>query len=270
MSVFSYLTKINEGKPINMEAFRKALPDDVRENLYAYFYVEPYSAKLSRVQFMSTGMAEKLMNRFSPSSSRIDAAMKGDSHRHGVEACYLLMYQESGNGYAPYAPEVVVMAENRVYFNGHPFKSQALIVENEENFFHYRKMLEYASMCQEREISLNNTDVILAGGNRVTKAVTANWIGSTYSRVICALDYDPGGLLIYKSLLKAIPHAEFAQPSDWRAFEGFFRSSPVSSPVLCNAEQDARTLGFVGLADAFHNTRHFMEQETILSEEFTL
>lgn len=270
MSVFEYLNKINEGKPINMEAFRKALPDDVRENLYAYFYVQPYSAKLSTVQFMSTGMAEKLMKRFSPSSSRIDAAMKGDSHRHGVEAGYLLMYQETGNGYAPYTPEVVVMAESRVYFNGCSFKDQALIIENEENFFHYRKMLEYASMCQGREISLENTDVILAAGNRVTKAVTANWIGARYPRVMCALDYDPGGLHIYKSLLSAIPHAEFVQPSDWNAFKGFFRSSPSSSPVLVKAENDARILGFEGLADAFHNTRYFMEQETILSEEFTL
>lgn len=267
MSVFEYLNKINAGKPINMEAFRKALPSDVREDLYSYFVVEPYSARLSTVQFTSTSVADQLMYRFTPSDSRIEASLKGSSHDHGVEAGYLLMYTEDGNRYAP---KVVVMAENQVYFDGASFKNQVLIIENEENFFHYRKMMQYASDCQGYEISLKNTDVVFAGGNRVTKQIIANWIRCTYSRVICALDYDLGGLLIYKNLRGVIPHAEFAKPSDCSVLAPYFTNEPESMPVLLRAMDLARNLGFQDLADTFQKTSRFMEQETLLSEEFTL
>lgn len=267
MSFFNYLMKIKSGTPINVGGFRKTLPEHVRENFYSYFLVIPVSAKLSVVEFKNDQDALDFETRFSPSENRVDAAMKGDSHGHGVETGYLLVYREGGHRVRP---DVVVLSGDKEYLATNKHKDQVLLIENEENFFRYEKMLKFASNSQRAEFSLENTDVIFASGNRITKKILADWISSTYPKVLCAFDYDLGGLKIYQSLLKKVAHAEFLHPESWSGLEGFFLKEPEDSDALMEAIKLADSLDLRELGKTFHSTSRFMEQELILAKEFTL
>lgn len=266
MSLSDYIQKISEGKPVNVGAFKKALPKEFKDDFYHYFNVRPFNAKLSYVEILQPGIERNIKELFIPSRNRVEAAFRhGDSHKHGVKVGYLMVYRESSDSICP---DVVVLANGDEYSNHKEHKDQVLIIENEENFFEYTKMLKFASHCTGHHLSLENTDVIFGSGNRINKQVLLQWIDETYSNVYCAFDYDLGGLRIFDTLAKTIPRAKYVQLSNWERFSQFFKNKPKGQKQLVAGINLAKKLGFLDLANVISSQSCFLEQESLLVKEF--
>ena len=141
-----------------------------------------------------------------------------------------------------------------------------LIVENEHNFHQYRQMLNFASEALGKPLELSGCDVVLGGGNRITRGAILDWLQG-YEEVFCAFDYDAGGLQMFSMIAASLgDKARFVQPRDWQPWLGRFRNTPDSTERFTRAISLAEGLGFNILAEAFRSTGKFMEQEMILDE----
>jgi hypothetical protein len=141
-----------------------------------------------------------------------------------------------------------------------------LVVENERNFYHYLQMLAFVGECLGQPMELASCDVVLGSGNRITRAADLNWL-TGYDEVLCAFDYDAGGLQMYSSVQSVLgDKACYLQPADWQPWLSRFRKTPDSTERFTKALSLAEDLGFVSLAQAFRATGKFMEQEMILDE----
>jgi len=127
-------------------------------------------------------------------------------------------------------------------------------------------MLEFASEALGRPLRLMNCDVVLGGGNRVTRGAILDWL-TGYEEVFCAFDYDAGGLQMFSTMAAHLgDKATFVQPRDWQPWLARFCKVPDSTERFTRAVSLAEGLGFVALAEAFRSTGKFMEQEIILDE----
>ncbi|MGP9834071.1 Wadjet anti-phage system protein JetD domain-containing protein [Marinobacter sp. NSM] len=257
-----YLEKILKGRAINYEAFLKKLPDALRRRHRELFATEKVSANRWQVTILDEAAFAVLQRQAAAPVSRVDAAKKGDSHRHGTEVSLLLVYHRALTGNRP---DSVVITGDSVDIGFRP-APRVLVVENEQNFYHYRQMLAYASDCLGRPMELANCDVVLGGGNRITRAADLNWLAG-YDEVVCAFDYDAGGLQMLASMRSALGEkACYLQPTDWQPWLSRFRKTPDATERFTKAIMLAEDLGFVSLAQAFRATGKFMEQEMILDE----
>jgi len=257
-----YLQKILQGQPINYEAFLKKLPDTVRGRHRELFATEKVGANRWQVTVLDAAAFETLQKQAAAPVSRVDAARKGDSHRHGTEVSFLLVYHQAlvGN-----RPDSVVIAGNSADIGFIP-APRVLLVENERNFYHYRQMLAFAGDCLGQPLALAACDVLLGGGNRITHAADLNWL-SGYDEVLCAFDYDTGGLQMFSTVRSALGgKARFLQPVDWQPWLSCFLKPPDSTERFTKALSLSEDLGFEPLARAFRATGKFMEQEMILDE----
>lgn len=257
-----YLKKILKGQVINYEAFLKKLPDALRQRHRELFSTEKTGPNRWRVTVLDEAVFETLREQAATPVSRVDAARKGDSHRHGTEVSFLLVYHQA---LASNRPDSVVITGDSVDIGFRP-APRVLVVENERNFYHYRQMLAFASDCLGQPLELNNCDVVLGGGNRITRASDLNWLNG-YHEVLCAFDYDAGGLQMFSSVQSVLgDKACFLQPAEWKPWLGCFRKTPDATERFTKAIMLAEDLGFVSLALAFRATGKFMEQEMILDE----
>lgn len=257
-----YLKKILRGQPINYEAFLKKLPESFRCRHRDIFATEKVQTNRWVVTVLDeTGFAE-LQNRAEAPASRVDAAKKGNSHRHGTDVSFLLAYHL---GLVSSRPDIVVIANDSVDVGFHPARS-VLVVENECNFYQYRQMLDFASEALGKRLELVECDVVLGGGNRITRAAILDWLKG-YEEVFCAFDYDAGGLQMFSTMAASLgDKATFVQPTDWQPWLDRFCKVPDSTERFTKALSLAEALGFVSLAEAFRATGKFMEQEMILDE----
>ncbi|WP_417517491.1 hypothetical protein [Marinobacter sp.] len=257
-----YLKNIHAGKAINFEAFLKKLPDDIARRHRDYFAVEKVGPQKWRVSCLEDGLLERLEVAAVKPENRSQAAGQGDSHRHATDHAFLLVYHSFLDGPRP---EVIMLSPKGAVCNFKP-KKFALLVENEQNFFDNVRMLGFLGECTGDTFSLDNCDVILGSGNRVTRPLVLDWLGQ-YDSLFCAFDYDLGGLKMFGSIHRYLGgKAQFAQPIHWHSWYGSFRKTPGTTERFVQAIAAAECFGFEGLAEAFRKTGHFMEQETILDE----
>ena len=257
-----YLQKILRGQPINYEAFLKKLPDQFRLRHRDLFATEKVQTNRWVVTILDQAAFAELQDVSQAPVSRVDAAKKGNSHRHGTEVSFLLVYHQ---GVASNRPDVVVIGGDSVDMGFHRARS-VLVVENERNFYQYPKMLGFASEALGRGLELANCDVVLGGGNRVTRGAILDWL-TGYEDVFCAFDYDAGGLHMFSTIAASLgDKATFVQPRDWQPWLARFCKLPDSTERFTRAISLAEGLGFVALAEAFRSTGKFMEQEIILDE----
>lgn len=257
-----YLEKILKGRAINYEAFLKKLPDALRRRHRELFATEKVGANRWQVTILDEAAFAALQRQAAAPVSRVDAAKKGDSHRHGTEVSFLLVYHHALTGNRP---DSVVITGDSVDIGFRP-APRVLVVENERNFYHYRQMLAFAGDCLGQTLDLTNCDVVLGGGNRITRAADLNWLAG-YDEVLCAFDYDAGGLQMLASVRSALgDKACYLQPADWQPWLSRFRKTPDTTERFTKAIMLAEDLGFVSLAQAFRATGKFMEQEMILDE----
>lgn len=259
MKLQDYLERIARGEAINYEAFLKCLPEDIRTRHRRLFRTSREAGRW-RVEVPDAADWERLLVVARPPESRMDAARQGDSHRHDTAVSYLLVHH---HGLEDERPAVVYLAPG-ICRQGFASRRRALVVENEENFFRPRVMLELASRFRGEALGIGDTDVVLGGGNRVLRPLVRDWLAG-YEQVLCAFDCDPGGLAMYAGLREhAGPAVEFLQPADWRPWHHCFRRQPDSTAALSGAIRRAQDLELDGLAAAFSATRRFMEQEMLL------
>lgn len=261
----AYLNKIVKGQPLNYEAFLRALPTDVARNHRKLFATEKVAPNGWQVSVLDEAQFAELVARVEVPQNRAHAARQGDSHRHGTGHAFLLAFHEPPmDG----RPEVVVCSDEGANAGFQP-AAEVLVVENEENFFHYRQMLDFAGQCLGADLALSNCDVVLGGGNRITRQACRQWL-EQYQAVYCAFDYDAGGLEMFNTLRQSLgDNASFVQPPDWSAWYHACKKTPNSTHRFTRAIALAEDLGFDGLAEAFRVTGNFMEQETILDDRYS-
>ncbi|MEQ9546376.1 MAG: DUF2220 family protein [Marinobacter sp.] len=257
-----YLEKILRGQPINYEAFLKKLPEQFRCRHREVFATEKVQTNRWIVTIRDETAFAELQNVAQAPVSRIDAAKKGNSHRHGTDVSFLLAYHQ---GLVSSRPDMVVIENDSVDIGFHRARS-LLVVENERNFYQYRQMLDFASEALGKRLELVECDVVLGGGNRITRAAILDWLKG-YEEVFCAFDYDAGGLQMFSTMAASLgDKATFVQPTDWQPWLDRFCKVPDSTERFTKALSLAEALGFVSLAEAFRATGKFMEQEMILDE----
>ncbi|MBC7184986.1 MAG: hypothetical protein H5U30_15600 [Marinobacter sp.] len=257
-----YLEKILRGQPINYEAFLKKLPESFRRRHREMFATEKVQANRWVVTVLDETAFAELQTMAQAPVSRVDAAKKGNSHRHGTEVSFLLVYHQ---GLVSNRPDVVVVGNESVDVGFRRARS-VLVVENERNFYQYSQMLDFAGEALGKGLGLMNCDVVLGGGNRVTRAAILDWLQG-YEEVFCAFDYDAGGLQMFSTLAASLGNkATFVQAGDWQLYLDRFCKVPDSTERFTRAVSLAEGLGFVALAEAFRSTGKFMEQEMILDE----
>lgn len=257
-----YLDKILRGQPINYEAFLKKLPEQFRRRHRDMFSTEKVQFNRWLVTVQDETAFAELQNLVEAPLNRIDAARKGDSHRHGTEVSFLLVYH---GGLASSRPDVVVI-ESDFADIGFQRAGSVLVIENERNFYQYQQMLRFTGEAIGTALHLASCDVVLGGGNRITRGAILDWLQG-YEEVFCAFDYDAGGLQMYSTIAASLGNkATFVQPQDWQPWLGRFRNTPDSTERFTRAISLAEGLGFNNLAEAFRSTGKFMEQEMILDE----
>lgn len=261
-SLNDYLKKILHGQPINYEAFLKKLPEQFRRRHRELFATEKVQANRWMVRVLDKTAFAQLQNTAEAPASRVDAAKKGNSHRHGTGVSFLLAYHQE---LASSRPDVVVIGSDSVDIGFHRARS-VLVVENERNFYQYRQMLNFASEALGQRLALAECDVVLGGGNRITRGAILDWLRG-YEDVFCAFDYDAGGLQMFSTMAASLnDKARFVQPTDWQPWLDRFCKVPDSTERFTRALSLAEVLGFVSLAEAFRTTGKFMEQEMVLDE----
>ncbi|MCL7944748.1 hypothetical protein [Marinobacter sp. ATCH36] len=257
-----YLEKILHGHPINYEAFLKKLPDKFRRRHRELFATEKVQTNRWIVTVLDETTFAELQNVAEAPVSRVDAAKKGNSHRHGTEVSFVLVYHQ---GLLSSRPDVAVI-ENESVNAGFQRARSVLVVENERNFYQYPQMLNFASEALGKRLELANCDLVLGGGNRITRGAILDWL-SGYEAVFCAFDYDAGGLQMFSTIAASLgDKATFVQPRDWKPWLAKFCKIPDSTERFTRAVSLAEGLGFAALAEAFRATGKFMEQEMILDE----
>lgn len=261
----AYLNKILKGQPLNYEALLKALPADMARNHRKLFSTEKVAPNRWLVSVLDEPLFAELLARAEAPQNRAHAARQGDSHRHGTGHAFLLVFHEPT---VAGRPEVVICSDDGANAGFQP-AAQVLVVENEENFFHYRQMLDFAGRCLGTTLVLPDCDVVLGGGNRITRKACRQWLDQ-YQAVYCAFDYDAGGLEMFNTLRQSLGEkARFVQPPDWSAWYHACKKTPNSTLRFTRAIALAEDLGFDGLAEAFRVTGKFMEQETILDDRYS-
>lgn len=257
-----YLQKILRGQAINYEAFLKKLPGQFRRRHRDLFATVKVQANRWLVTVLDESAFAELQNVTETPDNRVEAARKGNSHRHGTGVSFLLAYHQ---GLASNRPDVVVIENHSVSLGFHPARF-VLVVENERNFYQYRQMLNFASEALNRRLELKECDVVLGSGNRVTQGEILEWLKG-YEKVFCAFDYDAGGLQMFSTVAASLADkAHFVQPADWQPWLSQFCKVPDSTERFTKAISLADGLGFVSLAEAFRATGKFMEQELVLDE----
>ena len=260
MNLGHYIQKIRQGVPVNYHGFVNQLPAAIQSRHQRLFSTEKVAANRWRVNCLEPGLLDQLEAESAMPQNRAEATLLGDSHRHQTDTSFLLVYH---GALVDRRPAVVVLTENE-RLQDFTAKPNALLIENEQNFARPESMLAFASRCCGSTINLENTDVILAGGSRIGRSMNVAWLGQ-YNQVLCAFDYDLGGLRIYSSLRTRLGEVVlWVQPSEWQGYQGLFRMKPKSTERALQAIELARQLGFDGLARTFRETGHFMEQEMIL------
>lgn len=263
MRLFGYLSRIKQGLAINYDAFLRRLPPEVSGRHRQYFETRKVGPKNWLVRCVDPAVWRRLEEAAKKPSDRVSAARLGDSHRHRTEAAFLLVYHAD---LPDERPDVVYLTEGK-HVQGFVSNPNVLLVENEENFFRPQEMLDLASRLRGEPLSLANTDVVLGSGNRVTRELCVNWLDH-YETVLCAFDYDRGGLGMFSSVRRRLgDKAVYLQPQSWGRYHAAFRRTPDSTEAYREAIGLAERLGFVELARAFLETGRFMEQEVLLETQ---
>lgn len=255
MKLNQYLTKISQGRTINLDRFIDCLPhSDFNE------WRNIYSATRVRGGHNLTILDEKWHNAlFEPElSNRVSASHVGRSHDFPSNFAHMLVLNRITKSQIPF---VVVSNLEGYKTEGKLIGERAILIENIENFYRYREFLEFIGHSS----MINSCDIIFGSGNQICHQLNHSFL-SNYDEIYCAQDIDLGGLTIYKTLKTAFPQSNWLAPGDWEIFRNKFKLKPKNSTHLEKAIQLARDLGLNTEADLMNQTRSFLEQEALLPE----
>jgi hypothetical protein len=291
MNLHQYVLKIKSDQSINLDRFILLLPGQYKSQWRSIFSSEKDRTKKNsyKLTIIKQQTFDVLFNRSLPSTNRIEAAERGDSHREKTSFSFLLLFHQAINNTLPKeidsCPDVVVINTNGVQQN-FTSKRHLLIIENQENFFRWSEFLSVLTkLCSLDDIKENFTladfDIAFGSGNNITNAKNICFF-KQYQCITCIFDYDFGGLSIFKSLSTLCANTDtqekiklrFLQPrkthlSDSNFVKHYFNKTPKNSKQWQLAIALASELGFNELAYAYNESKSFMEQESYLSAPLT-
>ena len=253
MRLNQYLQKIEQGKVIKLECFITCLPFSDPQQ-----WRDIYQAERVRggylLDIIDVDKHQALYKTIA--QDRVEAAYQGSSHDFTTSFSHILVL----NQYCVSQIPVVVLSTNSGFkCAGKLLGKQAVIIENQENFYRYQDFLaaigvpNYADDC----------DILLGAGNQICHGLNRGFL-ATYNVIYCAQDLDLGGLTIFQTLRKTLPQCFWLAPNDWAKYREKFKLLPKNATQLAKAIQLARDLGLSQEADIMNQTRAFLEQEALL------
>ncbi|WP_324730647.1 hypothetical protein [Pseudomonas paeninsulae] len=261
--IYSYLSSIRVGHPINFQAFAKEMFGQGKSMVYLLdtFSVSKVGRNSHQVTVLREDRFAELIREYEPSAitGRIGAAFDGDSHREAVSGSLLITRSVS----QPH-PSVVLLGEH-AWVSPHAPRLAALLVENLENFLALEQTLAFLAGCGVVERS-DDLDIIFSAGNQITNRLNVPFL-SQYQSLYCLFDADLGGLKMYRTLLHSLPdktEVVFVYPGDIARRLG-------ASRYLLSRQARQDLLEFVGLSKEtneliglMRDSQKALEQETYL------
>ena len=306
MNLHQYLLKIKNNKAINLDRFVLLLPAQYEQQWRSIFSSQKDRTNKNNhnLTIINPQTFNIMLESTRPSANRIEASDRGNSHKESTSFSFLLLFHQalfkqvvfeqavfdqaanvSPNKEENTCPDAVVISDNGMKQNFTP-KKHLLIIENQENFFRWSAFLSVLTQLGinnkdsqqytiKENFSLADFDIAFGSGNNITNAKNIIFF-KQYQHITCVFDYDLGGLTIFKSLSNLCSNIDkitltFLQPEKTylltQAFtEHYFKKEPKSDKQWQQAKVLATALGFNELAQAFNETKKFMEQESYLSD----
>lgn len=206
-----YLDKIRLGKSINYPVFAELCVQEKVFGLDKILKAEYQSAQRYRVKIVDKERFDTLSARFADGGSRSAAARAGDSHRQNAGASYLLR-----RAFPLWQPELVWLAQGQAV----PAVQArtALVLENLENFHHFDTMSALLRQWQP-ENGFAAADWLFGAGNHISNALHQPYLAQ-YAEIHCLLDWDIGGLRIFRNLQAMLPEStvRFVLPPEPAAY----------------------------------------------------
>lgn len=261
-----YLQHIKEGKAVHYSKLLQLLPPGFYQRRSELFKVKVTGAGKWQVTVLDQALFEQLWQSALAPQDRQTASLQGNSHQAVTSYCYLLLYH---NALPDVRPDLVLASTEQngavCVTQAYQPKTKLLLIENEENFFCYPKVLQLATQMLAQPFRLDNCDVALAAGSRIGSALLTDWL-MQYQEIYCAFDFDAAGLEVFDSLKKKYgDKVQFVAAPDLTPWLSGFKCLPKQQSHLDKAIQLAAKHRLFGLEAAFSQTKHFLEQEVLLA-----
>ncbi|MEZ8739709.1 Wadjet anti-phage system protein JetD domain-containing protein [Photobacterium swingsii] len=253
MNVNDYLSKIEEGLPINLKGFIEKLSLKDPEQ-----WMSIYKAKRVSKEHVLKVLDEERHTSFYTKdiSSRTDGAKQGKSHAINTSFSHILLLNTTS---FPNTPYVIVSSEGGVISSLPKLNDQAVVIENIENFYRYMSFMESIG----REELIEHTDFLFGAGTQINNSLNLKFL-TNYKRIYVAGDLDLGGLKIFRTLAMNVSDCHWLSPVDWGKFEAFFNLKPKSVSEWRQAISIASELNLEQEKQLLHTHRAFLEQEALL------
>ncbi|WED22830.1 DUF2220 family protein [Vibrio sp. JC009] len=255
MKLNPYLTKIEQGDTINLDRFIDCLPySDPQE------WRKIYQAVRVRGGYQLTIIdSDRHQALYLPElTDRVSASGLGRSHDFSCSFAHILVLNQHCYSQIPF---VVVSDADGFKTQGKLVGKCAVIIENCENFYRFRKFL---SAIGQSDLA-DSCDIFFGAGNQICDRLNLAFL-SQYDVIYCAQDVDLGGLITYQTLKNALPQCQWLAPADWEIHRNKFQLAPKNANQLAKAIKLARELKLTQEADLMNQTRAFLEQEALLPE----
>lgn len=259
-----YLTKIDQTELISKRAFLKEWS---RPNLNISFVSTVFTfGERDRdiVTIKEHKLFKQLKERYcsiSSRNSRIEAAIGGNSHTVRVNGSLLMIRNKEH----PY-PVVIMIKQDKTTIP-RQLKSQALIVENLQNFLLLEATLDFVKL--HSGLDPDEIEVIWSNGNAINNALHYEFLNS-FMNTWWLMDADLGGVQIMANALKYIPLQKFRVfiPLDfeWRLIHhGKELSDQEREDIMLIADKNTILQPFAKYLVRLHRQ---LEQETYLLTEW--
>ncbi|MCJ8311742.1 MAG: hypothetical protein HRU38_08560 [Saccharospirillaceae bacterium] len=258
----AYLDKIENNQPINYQVFLSLLPEQLNENIQNLDCATLIKPPRYLLDIQDESILDELRHLCIEPKTRVQATLKGDSHKINTSTSFLLAYHQYSDSIHP---DTVLCLSKEIYclFTN---KKRALIVENSELFFTKETLFQKLNEIFDSDWSFENTDIIYGAGNQISNKLNSDFL-NRYNNVICFFDYDYGGLKIFKAMKNMLgDKAQFLEPNI--KLSPYFVKKPLDTDQFMMTLKTSKELGLISLNKLIATNKCFMEQEAIL--EFKL
>lgn len=287
MQLHSLLQNIKDNKPVNFDQVVKRLPAFI--NWSDVFNVEVLSTNKYAVEIKDPTLFNILFEQSKQPLTRAQAASATSFSSHDIkcESAYMLCFPaayssqgaeqnanktektiEQHSDQARVLSAVAVSQQVRLPMPFPPAK-QAILIENQDCFFQYQRLLNH----YESQVDLAQSDIYFAGGLRILNN-DLRCILEQYSHINCLFDYDLVGVQMALSLRDKLQHPTHTKNSvtvdylilaNIKQYAPLFTFLPNSTKSMASMLALCRAHSMHTLADVVNASKHFMEQEALLT-----
>ena len=259
MHISKYLDKIINGEDINFNIFLSKLPSEWSDRWRDIFTCIKTSNTLASVAIIDAPLFESLSIELGVSWCRAEAALRGNSHAVNTSISHIIVGFNSSQGLYP----DVVVCDGENWWSNHKngLSDNLLIIENEENYARKNSLIPLFPDSAILKVS----DCLFGSGMQVADKNIKPFI-SMYKNVFVMVDYDLGGLRIFKALRKKYgSNVHFLTPDNIEQYYDRFKLAPKSTDNWLTSIEMAQEFGLDKLVKAFVVSEKFMEQEALLT-----